>query len=564
MFMALLGGTTTGKTFHFGPDGVLLRGLREALGERSIQGLRPVLSVEVSPVPGGGRGSTLTMDYYGASIDLYPSRETLGWMDLPGQDYIVSCPVYRRMAEHGASPPGDPGGLLEEIWRAGDPASIVEGARDIMVGLYRSGLLPGELLSMGFYSIYTDLAPDPERLIETVDYSLSSLAESLSERSLEEERHAWALLNSTVFHAINALAGTVRRDLERRHVGSRVFLKILRAEQVLAETLARAFLERATGQSAGDLYPMSLPHDTGTIKACAGPGCPQESWPHREAAATLQEVPYTRATAHLMEHQALLAGGLAGLLVLELARKSRLHAIAHPADAVTPSARYLERVISMRSGPSHLETIRRAATELLGSGCQGEATKRALDAARRAAIESVTPVQVITALAQQECGEPARADAMGVLSALSGGEARGCESGEHEALLSELAKHYTYTGPFGDLLVSHTRSIELAWRLAGRPRAVLVVLTYSDEVSRRSGVGLEELARLSQFALMGDEDAVRMLRKRGVEPFPLRLPGRGVHVAVVPGGAYGCCRSGLCNPAVTIGYLSSVMAVVTS
>ena len=563
MFMALLGGTTTGKTFHFGPDGVLVRGLQEVLGAEAVKGLRPLLSVEVSPVPGGGRGSTLSMDYYGATIDLYPSRETLGWMDLPGQDYIVSCPVYKRLAE-GDSPPGRPDRLFQLIHEAGDPAEIVEASGEVMVGLYRSGLLPGELLTMGLYSIYTDLSPEPERLLETVEYSIENLRDRLGDRSLEEERNAWALLNGAVFHAIAQLVGTVRRDLERRRVGSGIFLKTLRAEQVLAETLARAYLERALGGGVADLYPLSLQHDTSDVKACVGPGCPEGSWPHREAPGALEETPYTMAAAHLMEHQALLAGGLAGLLVLQLAGRSRLHAIAHPADTVVPSARYLERSISMRSGPRHLDTIRRASARLLESGCRGEAAREALEAAKRAAIESVTPVQVITALARQECHPGGGVDARGVLEALSGASAEGCEGGDHEALLGELSKHYTYTGPLGDLMVSHSSSIELVWRLSGTPRAVLVVLTYSDEVRRRTGIDLGELARLSRYALMGDEDAVRMLRRRGVEPFPLRIPTQGVHFSVVPGGSYDCCRTGPCNPAVTTGYLASVMAAVTS
>jgi hypothetical protein len=73
MYMVLLGGTTTGKTFHFGQDGALLAALEAVLPGGTIRSVRPLLSVEVSPVP-GGRGSTLSIDYYGAELDLYPRK----------------------------------------------------------------------------------------------------------------------------------------------------------------------------------------------------------------------------------------------------------------------------------------------------------------------------------------------------------------------------------------------------------------------------------------------------------------------------------------------------------
>ena len=554
MFMVLLGGTTTGKTFHYGPRGVLVNGLVDALGEDAVRGMEPVLSVEVSPVP-GGRGSTLSIDYYGASVDLYPRREAIGWIDMPGQDYLVSCPVFMRIERSPSRARERAEELLGMLLEPGRPAEIVEALRGVLEAVYSEGLMSVEAVMMGLYGIYTDFAPGRGTFLGWIQEHFDALERRLAEMSvLDGPREAWALVNAAAFHLVYRAASDVRRDLRRRRVGTPRFLETLRLEEVLASTLARAYLEAATHASARDLYPSSL--EAGARgKACIGPGCPAEAWPHRHVSSEPRI--YSGATAALLEHRALIAGPIAGLLQLALAGSTGLHAIAHPADKSFPAARYLERSISMRSGLEGLERIRLAA-RMLARDCSGRTLEEAVERVRSTALQSVSPVRVIQSLARQECPQLPPGDPARILGELAGAEI-GCDE-EAARLLGEIEKHYTYTGALGDLAVSHSLSIEAMWRISRRPPSdLLVTITYADLAGKRLGTAPWRVAE----ELAGHVRGV-MSRPDRLDPFPLRPPRSAAsRVAVVPGGSYECCRSGPCNPALTIGYLASLMAAAS-
>ena len=552
--MVLLGGTTTGKTFHYGPRGVLVNSLVDVLGGDAVRGMEPLISVEVSPVP-GGRGSTLSIDYYGATVDLYPRRETIGWIDMPGQDYLVSCPAYQRLARGGGQAPRRAEELLGMLLEPARPAEIVAGIRGLLEAIHREGLMSIEAVMMGLYGVYTDFAPGRDTFEGWIQEHFSLLERRLADMSvLDSPREAWALVNAAAFHLVYAAVQDVRRDLQRRRVGSPRFLEALKLEEVLASTLARSYLEAATHASAGDLYPSSL--ETGARgKACIGPGCPGDSWPHRLVEADPRT--YSGATATLMEHRALIAGPVAGLLQLALAGSTGLHAVTHPADKSFPAARYLERSISMRSGLEGLETIRGAIRRLAGD-CSERSLEEALEQVRNTALQSVSPVRVIQSLARQECPPPPTGDPVRVLEELAGERLR---CGERAArLLEEIEKHYTYTGALGDLVVSHSLSIEAMWAAARRgPSDLLVTITYADLAGERLGVPPWRVAE----DLAGHVRGV-VSRPDRLDPFPLRPPrSASKRIAVVPGGGYKCCSSGPCNPALAIGYLASLMAAAS-
>ncbi len=349
--VGVLGGTSAGKTFHFGRGGILentisycIGGKRESLGVAGKDNVVAlVTNVSVSrDVP----SSTLSINYMGFDMEIFGRRTIVRWLEYPGQDNVGLC-----VFMHNLLRAGNPG-LLERVYEIGvrihrvilgeesvDCASL----KAILDELYNLEEEGGKLLDME--TIAHVLFPNEIRELRETDLR-EILTESLTRCQSSSPKRlrgvaAENVLNGFVYLFVALLGEKLLSLLNKEsedYVKYSIFVETLAAYAVAAAYLGdRSLLAEASKrlqEKVGiGLKEYRMPAALNSM--CIGPGCSPSSYPHnilKELQSSIREWEriYRQAVWNLLHHRLIVTGPLLSALLLALTLDSNVLAIMAP------------------------------------------------------------------------------------------------------------------------------------------------------------------------------------------------------------------------------------------
>ncbi|MCE4625159.1 MAG: hypothetical protein F7C35_04765 [Desulfurococcales archaeon] len=351
--VGVLGGTSAGKTYHFGRDGVLestlsycLRGRR---AETGVSGRDNVVAL-VTNVKVGKEvpASTLSVNYMGFDVEIFGRRTIVRWLEYPGQDNVGVCVFLHNLLRAGG------GSLIEELLRVGrrlhrvalsEEVSNDQALKDSIQELYEMEKGGGKLLEM--QNIARVLYP-PE-ITALTEYHLRSILREAIDRVFE--RAPKRIVGTVVENIVNAIiyefvALLAERLLQlRRTTMEQLARRSLVLEAIAAHAVAAAYLgdselirdalERLAGQEGTRRFEASRVLPAALNSMCIGPGCSEDSYPHALMSVLMGEEKeweeaYRQAVWNLLHHRLIVSGPLIASLLLALVVESGILVVLAP------------------------------------------------------------------------------------------------------------------------------------------------------------------------------------------------------------------------------------------
>ena len=351
--VGVLGGTSAGKTFHFGRDGVLentlsycLRGSRRETG---VSGRDNVVALVTNVTVGRDvPSSTLSINYMGFDVEVFGRRTVVRWLEYPGQDNVGVCVFLHNLLRAGGRDLVDwllrAGSRLHRV-ALGEEVASRDSIREAVMELYELDKEAGRLLDMS--TIARVLYPPEIRglsehhlrslLREAVDAVFERAPARITGTMLEN------VLNAVIYEFVARLAETLLDLIPE--AGDPLARRSLALEALAAHAVAAAYLgdknllddalERLSSRAGLRGVKMQGLLPAALNSMCIGPGCPHGSFPHALLDALRGEgeeweEAYRQAVWNLLHHRLIVSGPLVASLLLALTSESGVLVVLAP------------------------------------------------------------------------------------------------------------------------------------------------------------------------------------------------------------------------------------------